>query len=134
MLALLTLVFIPMLCYIYFSGKFDNNMLVKGLYAFMGCSLAYVLFVQIKKLIDNKPILIFSNESLEIADGKIMRSFSWEQIFDWKIENDNGTHYLIIDTDAKKKRFNISWLERSAAEIEKLLFEYMHPVRWKVAE
>jgi len=50
-------------------------------------------------------------------------SILWPQIIDWKIETekDNNTHYLFVKTADKTRRINISWLDKSAAEIEELL-------------
>ena len=130
---------IPMICglgialvamtyYIYFSGKFDNNNTMKLLYVFLTASLLYAIYIPTRKFIKNEPILILAKDSIEIIDKKKTTSIHWLQIRDWKIENDEGTRYLIIDTAEIKKKINISWLDKTPEEIEILITKFKNPL------
>jgi hypothetical protein len=126
MLALLTAALFGMTYYIYFSGKFDNNNTMKLLYVFLTASLIYAIYIQAKKLFKNEPVLTFSKSEIEINEKGKPVSFLWLQVIDWEIEKeeDGGTHYLTIETADKKRKINISWLDKRPSEIEELLQTY----------
>lgn len=126
MLVFLIAVNLGMTYYIYFSGKIDNNAYIKLLYVFLTAFLLYAIYIPIKKLVKNEPVLIFSKTGIEINEKGNPISFIWHQVIDWKIEKeeDGGTHYLIVETQEKKSKLNISWLEKQPAEIEALFQKY----------
>lgn len=127
MLALLTVALFGMTCYIYFSGKFDNNNTKKIVYVFLTAYLLYTIYIPTKKFFKNEAVLTFSKSEIEINDKGNPVSFLWQQVIEWKIEKeeDGGTHYLTITTSADiKKRINISWLDRRPNEVEELLQKY----------
>jgi hypothetical protein len=126
MLALLAIGFLAGIYYIYFSGKFDNNRTMKIVYAFLSLSLAFTIFIPARKFFKNEPVLTLNNSEIIINEKGRPVSFLWPQIIDWKIEKeeDGGAHYLIIKTAEKTRKVNISWLEKSPAEIKELLSLY----------
>lgn len=124
MLALLTAALFGMTYYIYFSGKFDNNNTMKILYIFLTASLIYAIYIPAKKFFKNEPVLTFNKSEIEINEKGKPVSFLWLQVIDWKIEKEDGTHYLTIETADIKKKINISWLDKRPNEIEELLQTY----------
>lgn len=126
MLVLLAVGFLIGTYYIYFSGKFDNNITMKIVYVFLSASLIYTIFIPARKFIKNEPVLTLNNSEIIINDKGSPVSFLWPQIINWKIkkEEDGGTHYLIIETAEKTRKINLSWLEKSPTEIEELLRIY----------
>ena len=126
MLFVLTIAFLGMNYYIYFSGKFDNNTSMKILYVILNAFLLYSIYIPVKKLVKNEPILIFSKTGIELYEKGKPVSFIWQQVIDWKIEKDEdgGTPYLIVETQERKSKLNISWLEKQPAEIEVLFQKY----------
>jgi hypothetical protein len=126
MLFVLTIAFLGMNYYIYFSGKFDNNTSMKFLYVILNAFLLYSIYIPVKKLVKNEPILTFKDTEIEIYEKGKPISFIWQQVIDWKIEKDEdgGTPYLIVETQDKKSKLNISWLEKQPAEIEVLFQKY----------
>ena len=126
MLALLTAALFGITYYIYFSGKFDNNNTMKILYVFLTASLLYAIYIPAKKFFKNEPVLTFSKSEIEINEKGKPVSFLWLQVIDWKIEKDSdgNTHYLIVETEDKKRKINISWLDKRPGEIEELLQKY----------
>ena len=126
MLALLTAALFGTAYYIFFSGKFDNNITVKILYVFLITSLLYAIYIPTKKFFKNEPVLTFSKSEIEINEKGKPVSFLWLHVIDWKIEKEeySSTHYLIIETADKKRKVNISWLDKRPSEIEELLQTY----------
>lgn len=124
MICLLTAALFGMTYYIYFSGKFDNNSNMKILYIFLTGSLLYAIYIPVRKLIKDEPVLTFSKNSLLVSEKFKPILFIWTDITSWNIEKDESTHYLNIKTANKNKRINISWLEKQPEEIEELINKY----------
>ena len=122
-LALMTAGLFGMTYYIYFSGAFDDNNSMKILYIFLTASLIYSIYIPTKKFFKNESVLTFSESGIEINKKGKPISLLWLQVIDWKIEKeeDSSTHYLIVETADDKRKINISWLDKSPIEIEKLL-------------
>jgi hypothetical protein len=116
-------------CYVYFSGKFDDNNTMKIFYIMAIASFAYTFYYPIKKFFKHEPVLTLSKSEIEINEKVKPLTFLWLQVIDWKIEKekDGNTHYLIIETADKKFKTNISWLEKRPSEIEQLLHTYKKP-------
>lgn len=125
MLALLTGALFGETYFIYFLSTLDSNNTMKILYIFLTASLIYAIYSPIKKFLKNEPVLTFSKSGIEINEKGEPISLLWLQV-DWKIEkeNDGGAHYLILETADDKRKINISWLDKSPIEIEKLLQTY----------
>ena len=107
----------------FFSGKFDDNTLLKlvtvGLIAWLG----YWLYIPVRQLIKNEPALILSKSEITINRKGKPVTFLWIQIQGWHIEKDkeNSNRYLILETTEGKKSCSITWLEKNNAEIEELI-------------
>jgi hypothetical protein len=112
-LVLLAIVLIAATYYIYFSGEFDNNNAMKILYVFLTASLLYAIYIPTRKLLKNESVLTFSKSEIEINEKGKPVSFLWIQVINWKIEKDENTYYLVIETTDVKKKINISWLDKS---------------------
>lgn len=76
------------------------------------------------KYLKNEPILTLNKSEIILHERRKSESFLWLQVIDWKIEEDENTHYLIIETQDTKRQVNISMLDKSPEEIEKLLNEF----------
>lgn len=127
MLVLLTAAFLGMTYYIYFSGKIESSNTMKVLYVFLTASIVYAIYFPARKFFKNEPVLTFSRSGIEINEKGSPVSFIWLQVTRWTIEreDDNGTHYLTIETADTNKRVNISWLDKKPQEIEQLLHLYI---------
>ena len=121
MLVLLTATLLGVTYYIYFSGKYDNTNTIKILYFFLTAVLIYAIYMPIKKFIKNEPVLTFSKSEIKINEKGKTNSFSWLEVIDWEMEDDDGTTYLIIKTTDSKRIINISWLDKRPNEIKELL-------------
>jgi hypothetical protein len=125
-LVVMAIALFGMTYYIYFSGKFDNNNTMKILYVFLTASLSYAIYIPSKKFFKNEPVLTLSKSEIEINEKGKPLAFLWLQVVNWEIEKheDSGTIYLKIETADKKKKVNISWLDKSPSKIEELLQTY----------
>lgn len=120
MLVLLAVGLFVMIYYVFFL---DNNNTMKVLYVLLAASLAYAIYLPVKKFFKNEPVLAFNKSEIEINEKGKPVPLLWRQIIDWRVEKekDGNTHYLIIETADKKYKINISWLEKRPSEIEALL-------------
>jgi hypothetical protein len=125
-LVLLTAGLIGGTYYIFFWGKFDTSINMKIIYVSLTASLIYTIYIPARKFFKNEPVLSLNNSGIIINEKGTPVSFLWVQIIHWKIEKeeDGGTYYLIIETVDKKRKINISWLDKWPAEIEELIRAY----------
>jgi len=70
------------------------------------------------------PVLIFTAEGLQLP-LKNNRFIQWRSIQEWKIRRHKSSYSLIIYTPENKTRIDISWLDRPAEEIERLMNSYI---------
>lgn len=124
MLALLTAALFGTTYYAFFSGNFDNIKAMKVLYVILLASLAYAIYIPAKKFFKHEPVLTVSKSEIEMNEKGKPTALLWLQVIDWKIEKDDSTYYLIVETADKKHTINISWLEKTPSEIEALLQTY----------
>ncbi|PXY44293.1 hypothetical protein [Flavobacterium hydrophilum] len=113
--------------FVYFSDKFDDKPFLKYAYILINLYLIYVLYKNSFQLIKNKPIIILTNESIEISEGKNLTTYNWTEINSFRIENDkNDTkgNYLILETSSLTKTINLNWLEKSPKQIIELINNY----------
>lgn len=110
----------------FFSGKFDNNTLLKMLTVGLIIWLLYWLYLPVRQMIKNEPALILSKSEITINRKGKPVTYLWSQIQGWHIEKDkeNSNRYLILETTEGKKSVSISWLEKKPAEIEALIIAY----------
>jgi hypothetical protein len=117
---------IVMFYFTFFSGKFDDNTLLKALTVGLTAWLLYALYFPARQLIKNEPVLILSKSEITINRRGKPITYLWMQIQDWHIEKDkeNSNRYLILETTEGKKSVSITWLDKKPAEIEELINEY----------
>lgn len=113
--------------YLLFSGKYKMNNTFIGIFIFMLATMIYSLYFPVKRMIKNIPALVLSQYALEVAEKDTLVSLSWSQITACTFEKDDGTDYLIIEIEGRKRRINISLLEKSPFEIEMLIAAYYKP-------
>jgi hypothetical protein len=110
--------------HVYFSGKVRYSVIVNIIYAVTAAGWFYTMYFQVRKLWNNTPVLTFSPSGISIHEKGEPLSFLWWQVTHWEVEQDESTHYLIIQTAETKKKVSISWLDRKPEEIELLLHQY----------
>ncbi|KYP13541.1 hypothetical protein [Flavihumibacter sp. CACIAM 22H1] len=112
--------------YIFFSASSNTNIVIKLIYFILNAFLIKTIYGQANVVIKDKPVLIFSKSEIEIYQNGKYVSFLWSLVVNCKVEKeaDGVTHYLTIETAGEKIVINISWLEKSPVEIEKLLNMY----------
>lgn len=105
LIAFLMLAIIGITFFEFFSGEIKINNLTRIIHLLATISLLYAIYIPTKKFIKNEPVLKFSQIEIEINEKGKPVTFLWIEILDWKIikEDDENTHYLIIDTISKKK-------------------------------
>lgn len=124
MLVALSAALLAGIYYVFISRKLKGNTVIEVIYVVVSVSLAYTIIVSARKIFRNEPVLTLSEFDILINDKREPVSILWQQVIDWKIEKDENTHYLVIETPEKRRKINISWLERKPAEIEALITEY----------
>lgn len=117
---------IAMFYFTFFSGKYDDRTLLKVMNVGIVAYLLYALYFPVRQLIKNEPVITLSKSEITINRRGKPVTYLWMQIQGWHIEKDkeNSNRYLILETTEGKKSYSITWLEKSAAEIEELISEY----------
>lgn len=110
----------------FFSGKFDDNTLLKVVTVGLIVWLLYWLYFPVRQMIKNEPVLILSKSEITTNRKGKPITYLWSQIQSWHIEKDkeSSSQYLILETTEGKKSVSISWLEKKPAEIEELISAY----------
>jgi hypothetical protein len=85
--------------------------------------LAFVGFRMYKRFSSRQPVLIFNSDGLQIP-GKKNSYIRWDDITEWKIRTNKGSH-LIIRTSTGKTRIEITWLDHPVSEIQRLMETYI---------
>jgi hypothetical protein len=124
-----TIIFLPLLVigfayYIFLSGSPQITSGTK--YTFFALLLysAYMIYADIKRRKHNRPTLIISEFSIEVFSDFKTTTYLWQDIKNWKIELDEGSHILVIETYNIKRPITISCLDKTPAEIEDILNEF----------
>lgn len=114
---------------IYFTN--NGNTTVKVVFGVVALISFYSLYLPIKRLIRNEPVLTFSKSEITIIEKNKPVSYLWLQVNEWKIEKDfdGDGKYLILETTGGKKKVNISSLVLDPDEIEELINEYKNAGR-----
>ena len=99
---------------------------MKLLYIPVAASFVFSIYLPTKRFIKNVPDLVFTNSQIELNEKGALVPYLWQQVIDWKIDKDKDTdtYYLTIETSDKKRKINISWLDKKPREIEELLQRY----------
>jgi hypothetical protein len=124
MLVLLVAGWLGINYYVYVLKGLKTNTELNFLNIVITGIMAYAIYKGAKRLRSNDPVLIFTKSDLTINEKGNPESFLWLQIIEWKIENDDGTEYLNIQTADTTKKISISWLEKKPREIKELMTEY----------
>ena len=104
MLVLLVAGWLGINYYVYVLKGLKTNTELNFLNIVITGIMAYAIYKGAKRLRSNDPVLIFTKSDLTINEKGNPESFLWLQIIEWKIENDDGTEYLNIQTaDITKK-------------------------------
>ena len=81
-----------------------------------------------RKATSGEPVVIFTSEGLQIS-LKNNRFIKWTAITEWRIRRYKSSHALIIYTPEGKTRIDITWLDMSWKEIERLVEQYSRQPR-----
>lgn len=110
--------------YYYFNASIDtSDTIMKFAYAILPIMTIYSLYDNYKKLINNESIIKLSDSFIELNQNNSSITLTWKQIIQWKIEDDESTYYLILETHNTQERICISGLDKSREEIESLVKE-----------
>lgn len=114
---------------VYFTN--NENTTLKVVFGIVALISFYSLYLPLKRLIRNKPVLTLSKSEITITEKNKPVSYLWLQVNEWKIEKDfdGDGKYLIIETTEGKKKVNIASLEIDPDEIEELINEYKNAGR-----
>ena len=123
MLLLLAAGWIGINCYVYVLKGLKTNTELNILNIVLTGIIAYVIYMGIKRLRSNEPVLILTKSDLTINIKGNPESFLWLQITEWEIGRDEYDYLLIKTADAKRK-VSLAWLEKKPSEIRELLIEY----------
>jgi hypothetical protein len=108
--------------YFFFSPETMN---IRPIWKLFLCAanvwLAYRLFQMVSAAIKDEPVISMGNMGMKINEINLKISMLWPDITNWQIIEDENTYYLLIELFEKKKKVNISGLEKNHAEIEQLL-------------
>ncbi|MFM2361836.1 MAG: hypothetical protein RLZZ316_738 [Bacteroidota bacterium] len=100
-------------------GKLEDYKVLKFFFIVLTAIVLYRSYFPVKMLLKNVPILIFDPSALTLNEKGNPLYILWHELVDWKIEkNTNEMHYLIVTTAHQSTRLNISWLDKSPAEID----------------
>ncbi len=127
-LILMSIAAIVISYYIFLSGKYDGGTIWKLVYVLLMAGLAATVYRHARKIYSNEPVLIFSTTEFTINEPGVKVSLLWPQILFWKIEKEDNTSYLYVDTADEKRKVNISWLDKTPEEIESLMSDFLHRV------
>lgn len=115
---------IGMVYYAFFSGEWDKRPFIKLVYAFISASILIGIYINVRKFIKNEPVLIIGKSEITIKERTKPVTYLWSQVLEWRIEEDDSSRDLIIETAEEKKKININWLEKDYEEIEELIITY----------
>jgi hypothetical protein len=123
---ILTAALFAMTIYVFFTDSYQNDLQTKLVYAVLNAVLLYTIYNQLKKLKDRTAIISINPDAISIHEGlkpvriekKDIQSITVEYI------SENG-YFLIIETEAKTHKINITWLDKSSEEIKQLVKNYI---------
>ena len=121
---LLTALFFAINYFVFFSGKDENSGYVKLIEIAGMPVLAYTIYVLIKRIRNNKPVLVLTEHFLEIDQKGKPIILSWIEIKSFVIKNNDDGYHLILTTSQDEKKVQLNWLEKSPAQIESLMNTY----------
>ena len=118
------LLFIGFGYFVFFSGSSQVTSSIKYTFFAFTIFLSYTNYVSFTRNRKQIPTLVISEFAIEFCEYLKSTTYLWKDILEWKIEKDEGTNYLTLTTIEKiKRKVNISFLEKSPAEIEELIKE-----------
>lgn len=124
MLALLLSMLIGISWYVLSSGKLSEGHTAIFFWTLSTSIAIFAIYKLAMKIKKNEPEIILSKQGIEINTKNGLTFFAWTQIAVWEIKNDDGTYYLSLETIEGRKKINVSWLEKTPAQIEALIYEY----------
>lgn len=122
-------IFLPILVigfayYVFLSESPQVKLETKYIFVALLFYSSYMIYVDIKRFKNKKPILIISRFSIEILDDFKTRLFLWQDVKNWKVELDEGVYYLVLETYNIKMRVSISNLDMSPEQIETIITKF----------
>ena len=134
MLAMMALIMIGTVYYVYFSGNVEYSIWTALIHGVMSLFLLYFMFISIKKFVRNEPTITMTDRELVLNEQFNPVSFRWENIIHWSIEkdDDSSTPYLAIQTAEGNMSINIAWLDKSAQEIEADMLRFTTKYKYKI--
>jgi hypothetical protein len=113
---------------VYFSNKIDSRPILKYIIAITDSFAIYVIYVMLRRIIDNKVIIRFDQDAIEIEDGKGPARFYWKDVRDLQIEKRKTTKSKVfvmkIADGSKTRSLDLSQLDKTTDEIRDLIAWY----------
>lgn len=114
--------------FVFFTDKFASNQNIKFLIIPVNLFALYMIFTQMKRLLDNSSIVTLTKNYIEInEDGKPL-TFSWTEIKELRIEKRQSgkseVDILSIKSDTRTGEVNISPLDKNVDDIRGLIRNY----------
>lgn len=114
--------------FVFFTDKFATNQNIKFLIIPVNLFALYMIFTQMKRLLDNSSIVTLTKNYIEInEDGKPL-TFSWTEIKELRIEKRQSgkseVDILSIKSDTRTGEVNISPLDKNVDDIRGLIRNY----------
>jgi hypothetical protein len=117
--------------YFIFFRVDSENATIKVVCGIIMLLMFYGLYLPVRRLITNEPVLILCQSEITILEKNKPVSFLWIQVTGWRIEDESEgpNHNLVLETTEGKRKVDISLLELDPDEIEELLNQYKNADR-----
>lgn len=127
-IALFTVLVVGSTYIAFFTKRFETNQPIKFVIVPLNLLILYLVFNQLKRVLENNPVITLTKTFLEInEDGKLI-TFMWTEIKDLRIEKkqsgNSKVDILSVKSDTKSGEVNISLLEKSVDDIRGLIRDY----------
>lgn len=123
-LALMVLVMAGTTIFILPGEMHAHHYLVELLYIGLNAALIYRLHDLVKRLKSKTAVITLSLEAITIEDEDSDYSYSWKDIREVAVSNDDCTPYLTLHTIYEERTVSISWLDKNPGKIKELIGQY----------
>jgi hypothetical protein len=126
MLVMTVIALISMLCYAFFSGKYDDNTAMQVIYFIVTCYVMYSLYSPLRKIIRNEFVIKMTDSEIIFYMEFKTTACKWKDITYWAIEKsaDDSAPYLVVKASGFETSVGITWLDKTSIEIGALMTEF----------
>ena len=123
-LGLIVLVMAGTTVFILPMERHAHHYLAGLLYLGLNAALIYRFYDLAKRLKSKAAVITLSPEAITIEDEDSDYSYSWKDIREVAVSNDDCIPYLTLHTIYEERTVRISWLDKSPEKIKELIGEY----------